>query len=125
MIGIYETTRVEALRDVYAWSYERSTQEYLSIKQHMSAPDPLRLEWRSLIKQTMHEVLVKPELDPLPFIRSSVAKVALKDREDIEALIIEEMRRVHVGVLARYGVTPSQFSQWVAVHRKNEQKDRP
>ena len=125
MIGIYETTRVEALRDVYAWSYERSTQEYLSIKQNMTAPDPLRLEWRSLIKQTMHEVLVKPELDPLPFIRSSVAKVALKDRENIEALIIEEMRRVHVGVLARYGVTPSQFSQWVAVHRKNEQKDRP
>ena len=120
MIGIYEMTRVEALRDVYTWSYERSTQEYLSIKQNMAAPDPLRLQWRTLIKQTMHEVLVQPELDPLPFIRSSVAKVTLKDRESIEALIIEEMRRVHVGVLARYGVTPSQFSQWVAVHRKKE-----
>ena len=28
-LGVYELTRVELLRDLYVWAYERSTQEYL------------------------------------------------------------------------------------------------
>ncbi len=40
MIGLYELTRVELLRDLYVWAYERSTQEYLAIRQDLAEPDP-------------------------------------------------------------------------------------
>ena len=43
MLGVYEPTRVELLRDLYLWAYERSTQEYLAIRQTLAEPDPLRL----------------------------------------------------------------------------------
>ena len=35
-LGVYEMTRVELLRDLFIWAYERSTQEYLAIKQDLA-----------------------------------------------------------------------------------------
>jgi hypothetical protein len=33
----------------------------------------------------------------------------------VQALIVEELRRLHEGVLARYGLRPSQYTAWKAV----------
>lgn len=116
-LGVYEMTRVELLRDLYVWAYERSTQEYLAIKQDLAEPDPLRLAWRDLIKQTIREVVTHPELDPLSCIRQSVAAhVPEQERSNVQALIVEELRRLHEGVLARYGVRPSEYTAWKAAH---------
>lgn len=51
-LGVYELTRVELLRDLYVWAYERSTQAYLAIKQGLVAPDPFRLKYRNVIKKS-------------------------------------------------------------------------
>lgn len=116
-LGVYEMTRVELLRDLYVWAYERSTQEYLAIKQDLVEPDPLRLAWRDLIKQTIREVVRHPELDPFTSIRRSVAeRVQERESADVQALIVEELRRLHEGVLARYGLRPSEYIAWKALH---------
>ncbi len=116
-LGVYEMTRVELLRDLYVWAYERSTQEYLAIKQDLVEPDPLRLAWRDLIKQTIREVIRHPELDPFTSIRRSVAeRVQERESADVQALIVEELRRLHEGVLARYGLRPSEYTAWKALH---------
>ena len=39
-LGVYEMNRVELLRDLYVWAYERSTQEYLAIKLNMPLGRP-------------------------------------------------------------------------------------
>jgi hypothetical protein len=52
-------TRIELLRDLYVWAYQRSTQEYLVIRQELAEPDPLRLAWRDLIKQTIHGAITE------------------------------------------------------------------
>lgn len=112
-LGVYEMARVELLRDLYMWAYERSTQEYQAIKQDLAEPDPLRLAWRELIKQTIREVVLQPKLDPLSCIQKSVAQhIPLHDQMDVQALIVEELRRLHEGVLARYGLRPSEFAAW-------------
>ena len=116
-LGVYEMPRVELLRDLYVWAYERSTQEYLAIKQDLAEPDPLRLAWRDFIKQTIREVITHPELDPLSVIvRSAAERVPQKERPDVQALLVEELRRLHEGVLARYGLRPSEYAAWTALH---------
>lgn len=116
LLGVYEMTRVELLRDLYVWAYERSTQEYLAIRQELAEPDPLRLAWRDLIKQTIREIVSHPELDPLSGIQRSVtAQVPQQAQIDVQALIIEELRRLHDGVLARYGLRPSEYAAWRAL----------
>jgi Fic family protein len=115
VLGVYELTRIELLRDLYLWAYERSTQEYLAIKQDLSEPDPLRLAYREIIKQTIREVVTHPSQDALNVIRQNISEcVGEADLNNVEALIIEELRRLHEGVLARYGLRPSDFSQWRA-----------
>jgi fido (protein-threonine AMPylation protein) len=117
MLGVYEMTRVELLRDLYVWAYERATQEYLAIKQDLTEPDPLRLAWRDLVKHTIREVITHPELDPFGTIRQSViARVSEHERPQVQALIVEELRRMHEGVLARYGLRPSDYTAWKALH---------
>jgi fido (protein-threonine AMPylation protein) len=120
MLGVYEMTRVELLRDLYVWAYERSTQEYLALKQEMNEPDPLRLQYRNLIKNMVFSVITSPESDPMELIEQLVANEAEGAEFDtVKALVIEEIRRLHEGVLARYGLRPSQLSAWKEKHALN------
>lgn len=121
ILGIYELTRVELLRDLYLWAYERSTQEYLAIKQDLTEPDPLRLAWRDVIKQTVREVVQQPTHEPLEVLRECLSRHELgADRNNVEALVIEELRRLHEGVLARYGLRPSELAEWQSKQRPTE-----
>ncbi|GHU05904.1 hypothetical protein FACS1894158_10400 [Betaproteobacteria bacterium] len=121
MLGIYEMTRVELLRDLYLWAYERSTQEYLSIQQNLADPDPVRMAWRDLIKQIVRDVVTRPDREPLAAIQHAVmARVPENERNSVQALIVEELRRLHEGVLARYGLRPSEFVVWRDSNQKTE-----
>ena len=115
ILGVYELTRVELLRDVFMWAYERSTQEYLAIKQDLAEPDPTRLAYREVIKPTIHAVVTHPDRDALTLITQAVAeKVPEPDRAAVHSLIVEELSRLHEGVLARYGLRPSELAAWKA-----------
>ena len=115
ILGLYELTRVELLRDLYVWAYERSTQEYLAIKQDLAEPDPTRLAYRDVIKLIIREVVTSTGEDALSVIWQSVAEhVEEPNRKNVQALIVEELRRLHEGVLARYGLRPSEFAAWKA-----------
>jgi hypothetical protein len=117
-LGVFEMTRVELLRDLYVWAYERSTQEYLAIKQDLAEPDPLRLAWRDFIKQTIRQVILQPQVEPLASIAQSVAQhIPEQEQAEVRALIVEELRRLHEGVLARYGLRPSELLAWQELHR--------
>ncbi|ONN64461.1 Fic family protein [Herbaspirillum sp. VT-16-41] len=118
-LGIYEMTRVELLRDLYVWAYERSTQEYLAIRQDLAEPDPLRLIWRDLIRQTLREIITHPGIEPLASIQQAVAQqVPGHEQAQVQALIIDELKRLHEGVLARYGLRPYEFVEWKKAQRQ-------
>ncbi|HMY99492.1 MAG TPA: Fic family protein, partial [Burkholderiaceae bacterium] len=113
ILGVYEMTRVELLRDLFVWAYERSTQEYGVIQQNLAEPDPLRLAWRQLIKDTVRSVVQQPQADALALIDAALAaRVPADTQADLRALIIDELRRLHEGTLARYGLRPSEWVVW-------------
>lgn len=114
ILGVYEMTRVELLRDLYVWAYERSSQEYLTITQELAEPNPLRLQWRELIKSSVREVVMNPNRDAFEIIRYAIQSgVDAEHQAEVQALVIEELRRIHEGVLARYGLRPSEYHAWV------------
>jgi hypothetical protein len=120
MLGVYEMTRVELLRDLYVWAYERSSQEYRAIRQELAEPDPLRLAWRDLIKHTIREVVLNPQDESMQIIEQAVAPpVPESEQKAVKALIIEELRRLHEGVLARYGLRPSEYQRWRHARESN------
>lgn len=67
------------------------------------------------IKQTIRDVVLQPDHDALSVIRQAVmARVQEADRDNVQGLIVEELRRLHEGVLARYGLRPSELAAWKA-----------
>jgi len=117
VLGVCELTRVELLRDVFAWACARSIQEHLAIKQDLAEPDPdpIRLPYRDAIKQTIHAVVTHPDEEALHAIAQAVAaRVPEPDRAAMHSLIAEELRRLHEGASAGCGLRPSEFAAWRA-----------
>lgn len=113
ILGVYEMTRVELLRDVFVWAYERSTQEYLTLKRGLAEPDPLRLRWRQVVKDSVRRAVLDHDADTVDSVRTSVAALVPEaERENVIALVIDELRRLHEGVLVRYGLRPSDYERW-------------
>jgi fido (protein-threonine AMPylation protein) len=117
-LGVYELNRVELLRDVFAWAYERSCQRYTVLRESLPAPDPLRLRHREAIRVLVADLVGEGiRRDDTGAIRQRVAAlVDAADVEDVVALAINELHQLHEGNIARYRLRPSQFRQWLAAH---------
>ncbi len=77
----------------------------------------MRLAWRNFIKQTIYQLVTQPEQDPFEFIQQAVKdNIPAAEQNKLQALIVDELRRLHEGVLARYSLRPSQFLAWQARH---------
>ena len=111
-LGVYELTRVELLRDLFVWAYERSTQEYQTIRKELAQPDPIRLAYRDLIKQTVRDIVRQPQADVLQSMDQAVQVVPVAERDSVHALVIRELQHLHEGTLARYGLRPSELLAW-------------
>ncbi len=68
------------------------------------------------IKKIVKQVILTPEAQPLDIIESLISNEEDTDKQNIIALALEELRRIHEGVLARYGLRPSQLEKWRQLH---------
>ena len=58
-----------------------------------------------------------PHDDTLTTIAQAMAQVPQADRDEVQALVVQELRRLHEGVLARYGLRPSELAAWKAAQQ--------
>ncbi len=112
VLGVYELTRTELLRDLYVWAYERSAQEYLATKQNLGDPDPTRLAYREFIKNAVHGVVTTLPPDTLAWINARLDPVRAEHRALVRTHVIDDLRRLHEGVLARYGLRLPDYERW-------------
>jgi hypothetical protein len=113
MLAIYELNRIELLRDVFVWAYERSCQRYTLIKQALPEPDPLRLRYRDALSQVVGEV-VRSGSAVTPAIIGQLTGTAVP-ADDVAAFIamaINELANLHEGNIARYRLRLSEFHHW-------------
>lgn len=113
MIGVYELTRVELLKDVFIWAYERSCQQYVAVQQHLVPPDTFRLRYRAELAETIRAIVKGGKSLDESAIRSAIpTSVAEPDRERFIALIQEEFKTLHPGNAIRFGLRPLEFAAW-------------
>jgi len=114
VLGVYELARVELLRDLYLWAYERSTREYSAVQRSLVQPDPLRTRHRETLHELVRHVVRNPHLDPLDCVSEfSERSAAPDDREPLRGLMLAELRGLHVGTISRYGLRLSEWRRWV------------
>ena len=115
LIGIYELRRVELLRDLYVWAYERSVRQYKTVRDSLPEPDPFRLRYRVALTEAVGDVVRRR----IPQTAIAIADRArpMVDAADIAAftqLVLRELSTLHEGNIARFRLRPSEFRQWRA-----------
>ncbi len=113
MLGVYELNRLELLTDVFVWAYERSCRRYTVLKDTLPEPDPLRLRYRTELREVVAAMVRDPRpIDPKTIRDYASPLVAEADLSDFVALAANELYHLHEGNLARYGLRLSEFRNW-------------
>lgn len=113
ILGVYELNRIELLRDVFVWGYERSVKHYLSARGELGEPDPFRMKYRSALTEVIRAVVLQPVADEREVINAWVAEqIPEYDRQRFIDLVHAELRGLHEGNIARFRLRPAEFQQW-------------
>lgn len=115
VLGVYELNRVELLRDVFVWAYQRSCARYSAVRHSLGEPDLFRLKHRELIAETVAEIITSnmDKRAATAFIRQrAIEHIALQDRSRFVEVIETEVMHLHEGNIARYHLRPLQYEEW-------------
>lgn len=119
-LGVYELTRVELLRDVFIWAYERSAARYAAVRQSLGEPDRFRLTHRDLLRHVVSEIVRQRmnRADAIEFIRrEAVTNVPKSDVNRFVETAETEILSLHEGNFARYRLRPSEYQSWRSAWR--------
>jgi Fic family protein len=115
LLGVYELNQVELLAEVFAWAYERSCLRYSAVRKTLGDPDPFRIRYRALRKETVANVVrgKMGKKSATAFIRKQAKKsVPETDQMKFIEVIETELMNLHEGNMSRYGLKPSEFENW-------------
>jgi hypothetical protein len=114
VLGIYELNRIELLRDVFVWAYERSCQQYLAVQQQLVPPDTFRLRYRNELAETICAIVRGGLSADEKAIRSTMpSTVTHDDQARFIALALAEFTTLHAGNAVRFGLRPLEFVAWL------------
>lgn len=114
VLGVYEMNRVELLRDIFVYAYQKSVNEYLTLKRDLSMPDPQTRRYRPVIKRIVKEVVQRHDEPTLDIVDAEIAKhVDPADRADVRSLIVQALSLLDEGRLVRYGLRPLELKRWL------------
>lgn len=113
LIGIYEFNRIELLRDLFAWAYERSCLRYKTVRDSLPEPDPFRLKYREALIDTVGEIVrqrLKPTRETVGgLVRNAVSP---QDFDSFLGLVRRELENLYEGNIARFRLRPGDWKAW-------------
>jgi hypothetical protein len=114
LLAVYELNRVELLKDVFLWAYERSSARYAAARQTLGEPDLFRLKYRQALRGLVAQVVSTPMNKQAAdnFIRNNLENIPEKDRAKLIEYVETELLSLHEGNFARYYISPLEFSRW-------------
>lgn len=113
MLGVYELNRIELLRDVFVWAYERSCQQYLAIRQELVPPDTFRLRYRQALSAAVKAIVLQQQAPTIETVSAVIpSAVAEEDYDKFVKLVFEEFETLHEGNAIRFGIRPLEFTVW-------------
>jgi hypothetical protein len=115
VLGIYELNKIDLLKDVFIWAYERSVARYAAVRQSLGEPDPFRLRYRKQLRELIAELIracVGRKEVAARVAAWSNREIDSGDRERFAEIVEAELIGLHEGNFARYQIRPSEFAAW-------------
>lgn len=118
LMGVYELNRIELLREVFIWAYERSCALYSAKRQELGEPDPFRMRYRDLIRETVVNI-VRNQMDrsaAVEFIKRIASESVPSEAQMKFVEVVEtEIMYLHEGNFARYRLRYPEYVAWQSV----------
>lgn len=118
ILAVYEPNRIEPLKEVFIWAYERSVDHYQVVRQTLGEPDEFRLRYRQALKNVVVEVirLLLDKQQAHAHINQWIRdNIPTEDQTQFQEYTETELLSLHEGNFARYQIRPSEFEQWQKV----------
>jgi len=117
LLGVYELNRIELMRDVFVWTYERSCNHYQVVRHTLGEPDIFRLRYRKALIDCVGDIIRQVGQGNAIDTREVLTHLAKdlvpeNDREHFLKIAKEEIDALHEGNFARYRLRPSEFKDW-------------
>ena len=115
VLGVYELNKIDLLKDVFIWAYERSAARYAAVRQSLGEPDPFRIRYREQLRDLMADLVrsrVGRKDAPTRIAAWSAKEIAPDDRQRFIEIVEAELASLHEGNFARYRIRPSEFAAW-------------
>lgn len=115
VLGVYEMNKIDLLKDVFIWAYERSATRYAAVRHSLGEPDPFRLQYRDAIRTVVRDI-VRRAMGR----KDAIAHIVTYARDNVEAtdhgrfreVAENELLALHEGNFARYQIRPAEFEAW-------------
>lgn len=119
LLGVYELNRIELLRDVFVWAYERSARRYKTVRDSLPEPDPFRLKYRAALAEVVGDVVRQGLPATMDLLTETSRKVVpAEDLERFVQLALSELNGLHEGNIARFRIRPSEFDRWASRYKR-------
>jgi hypothetical protein len=118
MLGVYEVNKIDLLKDVFIWAYERSAARYAAVRQSLGEPDPFRLRHRAALREVVGEVIRgrRDKKAASAYIDNwADQNIPAADRGRFREIAEAELLGLHEGNFARYQIKSSEFAAWQTV----------
>lgn len=114
MLGIYELNRIELLKDVFLWAYERSALRYAAIRQSLGEPDRFRMKYRDEIREAVGHIVSNAmgKAEASNAVKIQAQKLPEEDQAKFIEVVETELLGLHEGNFVRYRIKPSEYSAW-------------
>ena len=118
MLGVYELNKVDLLKDVFIWGYERSAARYAAVRQSLGEPDPFRLRHRNALRAIIAEIVrsaLSRKAAAAHIAKAAATSIDAAEREQFREVAESELSSLHEGNFARFQIKPSEFKTWQQV----------
>ncbi len=115
LLGVYEMNRIELLREVFVWAYERSSSLYSATRQELGEPDLFRLKYRDLFILIVGEIVRKcmNKEKAIATIKKEAKAIPANDQAKFIEVAETELMALHEGNIARFRIRPSEYQEWL------------
>ncbi|MBP6104504.1 MAG: Fic family protein [Gammaproteobacteria bacterium] len=126
LLGVYELNRIELLRDVFIWAYERSAAQYTTARQLLGEPDPFRLQYREALIELIGTIVRRALTvkESIAYIQTWIAQqIPEADSLHFREIVETELLNLHSGNIARFRLKAVEFQHWQAHQKGSRQQE--
>ena len=116
LLAVYELKRLEPMRELFVWAYERSCTQYQVVRESLPAPDPTRTRYRDALGEAARATVLDGATPSKAWLRTWAEEngVSAEDLDRFAETALDVITNLNEGSAARYRIRPSELAAWRA-----------